>query len=55
MRRALQDVRSEDDRVRLNLTMGELATLFEPTAYQGMTFIDLIIGSLQVRAANADE
>jgi 3-carboxy-cis,cis-muconate cycloisomerase len=51
-RRALQDVLGEEDRVKLSLTVGELATLFEPTAYQGVaqTLIDRIIGSLQVRA-----
>jgi 3-carboxy-cis,cis-muconate cycloisomerase len=51
-KRDLQAVLSEDDRVKLNLTVGELATLFEPMAYQGVaqTLIDRIVGALQLRA-----
>jgi 3-carboxy-cis,cis-muconate cycloisomerase len=50
-KRDLQDVLNEDDRVKLNLTVGELATLFEPMAYQGVaqSLIDRIVGSLQLR------
>jgi 3-carboxy-cis,cis-muconate cycloisomerase len=50
-KRDLQDVMAEDDRVKRQLTVGELAKLFEPMAYQGaaQTFIDRLIGSLQAR------
>ena len=50
-KRDLQDVMAEDDRVKRQLTVGELAKLFEPMAYQGVaqTFIDRLIGSLQAR------
>ena len=50
-KRDLQDVMAEDDRVKRQLTAGELAKLFEPMAYQGaaQTFIDRLIGSLQAR------
>jgi 3-carboxy-cis,cis-muconate cycloisomerase len=51
-KRDLQDVLNEDDRVKLSLSVGELAKLFEPMSYQGsaQTFVDRIIGSLQARA-----
>jgi 3-carboxy-cis,cis-muconate cycloisomerase len=47
----LQDVLGEDERVKLNLSVGELARLFEPAVYQGVaqTLIDRIIASLQGR------
>src|SRR4051794_12349465 len=50
-KRDLQDVMAEDDRVKRQFTVGELAKLFEPMAYQGaaQTFIDRLIGSLQAR------
>jgi 3-carboxy-cis,cis-muconate cycloisomerase len=50
-RRDLQDVLGEDDQVKLSLTVGELAKLFEPMGYQGaaQTFIDRIVGSLHAR------
>jgi 3-carboxy-cis,cis-muconate cycloisomerase len=50
-KRDLQDVLREDDRVKLSLSVGELAKLFEPMGYQGaaQTFIDRIVGSLQGR------
>jgi 3-carboxy-cis,cis-muconate cycloisomerase len=50
-KRDLQDVLAEDDRVKRRLTVGELAKLFEPMAYQGaaQAFIDRLIGSLQAR------
>jgi 3-carboxy-cis,cis-muconate cycloisomerase len=49
--RDLQQVVAENDRVRQQLTPGELAKLFDPVAYQGaaQTFIDRIVGSLSVR------
>jgi 3-carboxy-cis,cis-muconate cycloisomerase len=49
--RDLQEVVAENDRVRQQLTPGELAKLFDPVAYQGaaQTFIDRIVGSLQAR------
>jgi 3-carboxy-cis,cis-muconate cycloisomerase len=51
-KRDLQDVLAEDDRVKLSLSVGELAKVFEPMSYQGsaQTFVDRIIGSLQGRA-----
>jgi 3-carboxy-cis,cis-muconate cycloisomerase len=51
-KRDLQDVLREDDQVKLSLSVGELAKLFEPMGYQGaaQTFIDRIVGSLQGRA-----
>jgi 3-carboxy-cis,cis-muconate cycloisomerase len=56
-KRDLQDVVSEDDRVRQNLSASELARLFEPTGYQGVaqTFIDRIIGSLQAARRSASK
>jgi 3-carboxy-cis,cis-muconate cycloisomerase len=50
-KRDLHDVLGEDDRVKLALSVGELARLFEPMSYQGsaQTFVDRIIGSLQNR------
>jgi 3-carboxy-cis,cis-muconate cycloisomerase len=50
-KRDLLDVVGEDDRVKLSLSVGELAKLFEPMGYQGVaqTFIDRIAGSLQGR------
>jgi 3-carboxy-cis,cis-muconate cycloisomerase len=50
-KRELQEVLAEDDRVKLSLSVGELAKLFEPMAYQGaaQTLIDRIVGSLQGR------
>jgi 3-carboxy-cis,cis-muconate cycloisomerase len=50
-KRDLQDVLGEDDQVKLNLSVGELAKLFEPMGYQGVaqTFIDRIVGSLHGR------
>jgi adenylosuccinate lyase len=43
----------EDDRVKLSLSVGELARLFEPATYQGsaQTFVDRTIGSLQNRTS----
>jgi 3-carboxy-cis,cis-muconate cycloisomerase len=51
-KRDLQEVLGEDDQVKLSLSIGELAKLFEPMAYQGaaQTFIDRIVGLLQARA-----
>jgi 3-carboxy-cis,cis-muconate cycloisomerase len=50
-KRELQDVLGEDDQVKLSLSVGELAKLFEPMGYQGaaQTFIDRIVGSLHGR------
>jgi len=50
-KRNLQDVLAENNQVTLSLSVGELAKLFEPMAYQGsaQTLIDRIVGSLQVR------
>ena len=50
-KRDLQEVLGEDDKVKLSLTVGELAKLFEPMGYQGaaQTLIDRIVGSLQGR------
>ncbi len=50
-KRDLLEVVGEDDRVKLSLSVGELAKLFEPMGYQGVaqTFIDRIAGSLQGR------
>jgi 3-carboxy-cis,cis-muconate cycloisomerase len=52
-KRSLHDVLAEDDRVKLSLSVGELAKLFEPATYQGsaQTFVDRIIGSLQNRTS----
>ncbi len=49
--RDLQDVLGEDEHVKSNLSIGELARLFEPACYQGVaqTLIDRIIASLQGR------
>jgi 3-carboxy-cis,cis-muconate cycloisomerase len=51
-KRQLHEVLGEDDRVKLTLSVGELAKLFEPMAHQGaaQTLIDRIVGSLQGRA-----
>jgi 3-carboxy-cis,cis-muconate cycloisomerase len=56
-KRDLQEVVSEDDRVRQHLSASELARLFEPTSYQGVaqTFIDRIIGSLQAARRQASK
>jgi 3-carboxy-cis,cis-muconate cycloisomerase len=50
-KRNLQDVLAENNQVTLSLSVGELAKLFEPMAYQGaaQTLIDRIVGALQVR------
>jgi 3-carboxy-cis,cis-muconate cycloisomerase len=50
-KRDLHEVLGEDDRVKLSLSVGELAKLFEPMTYQGaaQTLIDRIVGSLQGR------
>jgi 3-carboxy-cis,cis-muconate cycloisomerase len=50
-KRDLQDVLGEDERVRRCLSLGELAKLFEPIAYQGVgqTLIERIVVSLQGR------
>ena len=50
-RRDLQELLAQDERVRPHLTVGELAKLFEPMAYQGaaQTFIDRMVGALQGR------
>jgi 3-carboxy-cis,cis-muconate cycloisomerase len=47
----LQDLLAQDERVRPHLSVGELAKLFEPMAYQGaaQTFIDRIVGALHGR------
>ena len=52
-KRDLQDVLLEIDQVKLSLTVGELAKLFEPMGYQGVaqTIIDRIVGTLQGRGA----
>jgi 3-carboxy-cis,cis-muconate cycloisomerase len=44
-------VLAEDERVKLSLSIGELARLFDPAGYQGVaqTLIDRIIASLQGR------
>jgi 3-carboxy-cis,cis-muconate cycloisomerase len=49
--RDLEDVLAEDDQVKLSLSLGDLAKLFEPMGYQGaaQTFIDRIVGSLHAR------
>jgi 3-carboxy-cis,cis-muconate cycloisomerase len=49
--RDLEDVLAEDDHVKLSLSLGDLAKLFEPMGYQGaaQTFIDRIVGSLHAR------
>jgi 3-carboxy-cis,cis-muconate cycloisomerase len=51
-KRDLQDVLHEDERVTLHLSVGELAKLFEPLAYQGaaQVFIDRIAASLHGRS-----
>jgi 3-carboxy-cis,cis-muconate cycloisomerase len=51
-KRDLQEVLSEDERVKLSLSVGEIAKLFEPTVHQGaaQSMIDRIIGSLQARS-----
>jgi 3-carboxy-cis,cis-muconate cycloisomerase len=51
-KRDLQDVLHEDQRVTLHLSVGELAKLFEPLAYQGaaQVFIDRIAASLHGRS-----
>jgi 3-carboxy-cis,cis-muconate cycloisomerase len=50
-KRNLQEVLAENNQVTLSLSVGELAKLFEPMAYQGaaQTLIDRIVGALQVR------
>jgi len=50
-RRHLHDILREDERVLAQLSLGELARLFEFMGYQGaaQTLIDRQIGSLQVR------
>lgn len=49
-KRNLQDVITEDERVSAQLSAGEIAKLFEPTAYQGVaqTFIDRLVASTKV-------
>jgi 3-carboxy-cis,cis-muconate cycloisomerase len=51
-KRNLQDLLGEDERVKRHFTVGELAKLFEPMAYQGVaqTLVDRIVGQLQGRA-----
>jgi 3-carboxy-cis,cis-muconate cycloisomerase len=50
-KRNLQEVLAENNQVTLALSVGELAKIFEPMAYQGaaQTLIDRIVGSLQLR------
>jgi 3-carboxy-cis,cis-muconate cycloisomerase len=50
-KRDLHVVLGEDEQVKLHLSVGELAKLFEPMGYQGaaQTFIDRIVGSLPGR------
>jgi 3-carboxy-cis,cis-muconate cycloisomerase len=50
-KRDLQDVLLEYDQVKLSVSVGELAKLFEPMGYQGVaqTLIDRIVGTLQGR------
>jgi 3-carboxy-cis,cis-muconate cycloisomerase len=50
-KRNLQDVLAENSQVTLSISVGELAKMFEPMAYQGaaQTIIDRIVGSLQLR------
>ena len=50
-KRNLQDLLAQDERVRPHLSVGEIARLFEPMAYQGaaQTFIDRTVGSLHGR------
>jgi 3-carboxy-cis,cis-muconate cycloisomerase len=52
-KRDLQTVLGEDTRVQQHFRIGELAKLFEPMGYQGVsqTLIDRIVGSLQLRAS----
>ena len=52
-KRDLQDVLLEDEQVKLRLSIGDLAKLFEPLGYQGVaqTFIDRAVGALQARPA----
>jgi 3-carboxy-cis,cis-muconate cycloisomerase len=52
--RDLQGVLGEDPRVKQHLNALELNKLFEPMNYQGVaqTFIDRIVGSLQLRATS---
>ena len=51
-KRDLQDLLGEDERVKRHFTVGELAKLFEPMAYQGVaqTLFDRVVGQLQGRA-----
>jgi 3-carboxy-cis,cis-muconate cycloisomerase len=52
-KRELQDVLGDDDRVKRCFSIGELAKLFEPMAYQGVAqnLIERIVVSLQERGA----
>jgi 3-carboxy-cis,cis-muconate cycloisomerase len=52
-KRDLQTVLGEETRVQQHFRIGELAKLFEPMGYQGVsqTLIDRIVGSLQLRAS----
>jgi 3-carboxy-cis,cis-muconate cycloisomerase len=50
-KRHLRDILGEDERVTLILNPGELAVLFEPLSYQGVsqTFIERLVASAQSR------
>ncbi len=50
-KRHLRDIVGEDERVTLMMTPGEIAVLFEPLSYQGVsqTFIERLVASAQSR------
>jgi len=50
-KRHLRDIVGEDERVTLMMTPGEIAILFEPLSYQGVsqTFIERLVASAQSR------
>jgi 3-carboxy-cis,cis-muconate cycloisomerase len=50
-KRHLRDIIAEDERVTLMMTPGEIAILFEPLSYQGVsqTFIERLVASAQSR------
>jgi 3-carboxy-cis,cis-muconate cycloisomerase len=50
-KRHLRDIIGEDERVTLMMTPAEVAILFEPLSYQGVsqTFIERLVASAQSR------
>jgi 3-carboxy-cis,cis-muconate cycloisomerase len=50
-KRHLRDILGEDERVTLLMNPGEVARLFEPLSYQGVsqTFIERLVASAQSR------